>query len=51
MTATLSLVSIDRAIVPVMPDRIIAATAQSLALPLVTRDCRIQNLSTLVTIW
>ena len=39
------------AIVPEMPDRIIAATAQSLGLPLVTRDCRIQNLSALVTIW
>ncbi len=50
-TITLSLVSIDRAIVPEMPDRIIAATAQRLGLPLVTRDCRIQNLSTLVTIW
>jgi len=50
-TITLALASIDRAIVPEMPDRIIAATAQSLGLPLVTRDHRIQNLSTLTTIW
>lgn len=50
-TIILSLASIDRAIVPEMPDRIIAATAQSLGLPLVTRDHRIQNLSTLTTIW
>ncbi|WP_121969235.1 PIN domain-containing protein [Leptolyngbya sp. BC1307] len=51
LTITLELASIDRAIVPEMPDRIIAATAQSLGLPLVTRDRSIQNLSTLKTIW
>ena len=51
LTITLALASIDRATVPEMPDRIIAATAQSLGLPLVTRDHRIQNLSTLTTIW
>ncbi|MCL1474027.1 type II toxin-antitoxin system VapC family toxin [Argonema antarcticum] len=33
---------IDRATVPDMPDRIIAATALSLSLPLVTRDGKIQ---------
>ncbi|MCL1468749.1 type II toxin-antitoxin system VapC family toxin [Argonema galeatum] len=33
---------IDRATVPDMPDRIIAATALSLGLPLVTRDAKIQ---------
>lgn len=42
---------IDRAIVPDMPDRIIAATALSLSLPLVTRDAKIQALTTIQTIW
>jgi PIN domain nuclease of toxin-antitoxin system len=42
---------IPRDIVPEMPDRIIAATAQHLNLPLVTRDLRIQSLTTIQTIW
>lgn len=42
---------IDRATVPDMPDRIIAATAFSLNLPLVTRDRQIQALTTIETIW
>jgi PIN domain nuclease of toxin-antitoxin system len=42
---------IDRVTVPDMPDRIIAATAFSLSLPLVTRDLRIQELTTIQTIW
>lgn len=42
---------IDRATVPDMPDRIIAATALSLSLPLVTRDSKIQALTTIQTIW
>ena len=42
---------IDRATVPDMPDRIIAATALSLSLPLVTRDARIQALTTIQIIW
>lgn len=42
---------IDRVIVPDMPDRIIAATAFSLGIPLVTRDLRIQALTTIKTIW
>ena len=42
---------IDRATVPDMPDRIIAATAFSLGLPLVTRDLRIQALTTIQIIW
>ncbi|WP_254563978.1 type II toxin-antitoxin system VapC family toxin [Oscillatoria sp. HE19RPO] len=42
---------IDRATVPDMPDRIIAATALSLNLPLVTRDRKIQALTTIQTIW
>ena len=42
---------IDRATVPDMPDRIIAATALSLSLPLVTRDTKIKALTTIQTIW
>jgi len=42
---------IDRATVPDMPDRIIAATALYLNLPLVTRDGKIQALTTIQTIW
>jgi PIN domain nuclease of toxin-antitoxin system len=42
---------IDRATVPDMPDRIIAVTALSLNLPLVTRDSKIQALTTIQTIW
>ncbi|MCE2697356.1 MAG: type II toxin-antitoxin system VapC family toxin [Nostocales cyanobacterium LE14-WE4] len=42
---------IDRVTVPDMPDRIIAATAFSLGIPLVTRDLKIQALTTIKTIW
>lgn len=42
---------ISRDVVPDMPDRIIAATALSLNLPLVTRDRKIQGLTTIQTIW
>lgn len=42
---------IDRVTVPDMPDRIIAATAFSLGIPLVTRDLRLQALTTIKTIW
>ena len=42
---------IPRDVVPDMPDRIIAATALSLNLPLVTRDGKIQALTTIQTIW
>ena len=41
---------IPRDIVPDMPDRIIAATALHLGLPLVTRDQRIQS-AKITTIW
>jgi PIN domain nuclease of toxin-antitoxin system len=41
---------IPRAVVPDMPDRIIAATAPNLGLPLVTADYKIQA-SSLQTIW
>ncbi|MEZ2225420.1 MULTISPECIES: type II toxin-antitoxin system VapC family toxin [unclassified Microcoleus] len=42
---------IDRATVPDMPDRIIAATALYLSLPLVTRDAKIQAVTNIQTIW
>ena len=42
--------NIPRAIVPDMPDRIIAATALHLGLPLVTRDRRLQEAG-IATIW
>jgi len=42
--------NVPRAIVPDMPDRIIAATALHLALPLISRDSKIQ-LSSVTTIW
>lgn len=45
-----SLSQIPKAIVPDMPDRIIAATALALGLPLVTCDHKIRALTNLVTI-
>jgi predicted nucleic acid-binding protein len=45
-----ALASVPRSAVPDMPDRIIAATAVSLGLPLITRDARIRSLS-IATIW
>lgn len=42
---------IDRPTVPEMPDRIIAATALHLNLPLITRDHRIQALQNIRTNW
>jgi PIN domain nuclease of toxin-antitoxin system len=42
--------NVPRATVPDMPDRIIAATALHLALPLISRDSKIQ-LSSVTTIW
>jgi len=45
-----ALEKIPRSIVPDMPDRIIAATALHLGLPLVTRDRRIQS-AEIQTIW
>jgi len=41
---------IDRLAVPELPDRIIAATASHLDVPLLTRDERIQS-SVVRTIW
>jgi len=42
--------SIRRATVPEMPDRVIAATALALGVPLLTRDARIRA-SGVLTIW
>jgi PIN domain nuclease of toxin-antitoxin system len=38
-----SLATLDRAVVPDMPDRVIAATALALGVPLLTRDRRIRQ--------
>ena len=46
-----TLAQIPRLIVPDMPDRIIAATALHLNLPLVTKDRKIQALQSIQTIW
>lgn len=42
---------IPRATVPDMPDRIIAATALALGLPLVTRDTEISKLTNVTIVW
>lgn len=42
---------IPREIVPDMPDRIIAATAMLLGLPLLTRDGRISSLNIVTSLW
>lgn len=46
-----TLSQVPRLTVPDMPDRIIAATALHLNLPLVTKDHKIQALQTIQTIW
>lgn len=46
-----TLASIPRADVPDMPDRIIAATALALGLPLVTTDTKIRALTNVTTVW
>lgn len=43
--------NIPRAVVPDMPDRIIAATALHLGLPLITSDSDIRKLTNIETIW
>ncbi|MCC7306159.1 MAG: PIN domain-containing protein [Acidobacteria bacterium] len=45
------LANIDRNIVADMPDRIIAATAKYLSLPLVTSDGELQKLTNVRTMW
>ena len=47
---SLALPNISREQVPDMPDRIIAATALALGLPLITRDGKIRT-SSIITIW
>ena len=46
-----ALQQISREVVPDMPDRIIAATALQLDIPLITRDRQIKNAGNLKTIW
>jgi PIN domain nuclease of toxin-antitoxin system len=48
---SLAVRQVDRAIVPEMPDRIIAATALHLNCPLVTRDHKIQAFTGITIIW
>ena len=43
--------NVDRSVVGDMPDRIIAATALHLGLPLITSDGNIQKLKNVETIW
>ena len=43
--------AVPRATVPELPDRVIAATAYSLNLPLVTADTKIRNLTNVTIIW
>lgn len=47
----LDLARVPRGIVPDMPDRIIAATALHLDLPLVTKDRKIRSVPSIQTIW
>jgi PIN domain nuclease of toxin-antitoxin system len=42
---------IPRSIVPDMPDRLIAATALQLGLPVISRDLQIRNLQNVAVIW
>ncbi len=46
-----AMAQIPRSIVPDMPDRIIAATALTLGLPLVTKDTEIRKLINVTTVW
>ena len=47
----LALERIDRDAVPDMPDRVIAATALHLNLPLLSRDPKIASLNRIVVVW
>lgn len=42
---------VDRTLVPELPDRIIAATALYLGLPLICHDRQIESLPGLITVW
>jgi len=46
-----AIAQIPRNVVPDLPDRIIAATALSLGLPLITKDAKIRSCKVLETIW
>ncbi len=46
-----NLEQIQRTIVPDMPDRIIAATAFTLGVPLISKDSQIQNLTNIKVVW
>jgi PIN domain nuclease of toxin-antitoxin system len=46
-----ALALIPRSVVPDMPDRLIAATALALGLPMVTRDTEIRRLTNVTTFW
>ena len=50
LPVVINLRNIPRSVVADLPDRIIAATALYLKLPLITRDSKI-NLSDILTIW
>lgn len=50
-TVSDALASISRVLVPDMPDRIIAATALALGLPLITRDSELRRLTNVITVW
>ena len=51
LAISIAIREIDRDTVPDMPDRIIAATALHLNLPLVTRDQKIRSSRAIVSIW
>jgi PIN domain nuclease of toxin-antitoxin system len=51
LAISIAVQNIARDTVPDMPDRIIAATALHLNLPLVTRDRKIQASQSIITIW
>ena len=51
LAISITIQNIDRDTVPDMPDRIIAATALHLNLPLITRDRKIQAERATITIW
>ena len=51
LAISIAIQNIDRDTVPDMPDRIIAATALHLNLPLITRDRKIQAERAIITIW
>lgn len=46
-----ALASIPRAVVPDMPDRIVAATALALGLPLISADTKIRQLTNVPIVW